>query len=95
MAIDVRSTRAWRKLRDQVVTEEPRCQLQLPGCAGASETADHIKPYATHPELGMARDNHRGACRPCNRLRSSVPDEALRLGGAAQPRVLGIFRPLT
>lgn len=93
---DIRKSRAWRKLRDLVVAEEPRCQLALPGCTGTSVTADHIKPYASHPELGMERSNLRGACQPCNLLRSNIPDEALRLGVAGpRARALDIFRPLT
>lgn len=91
---DPRNSRAWRKLRDQVVAEEPRCQLGMDGCTGTSQTADHIEPYATHPHLAMVRANHRGACHHCNRMRSTVPDKNLRLGTTAQPRALDIFRPL-
>lgn len=93
-AADPRNSRAWRKLRDKVVDEEPRCQLGLSGCTGSSQTADHIKPYETHPQLAMVRENLRGACHACNRRRSSLPDESLRLGTTAQPRALDIFRPL-
>lgn len=72
--IDPRETRAWRKLRDRVVREEPVCQLQLPGCLGASQTADHVRPVVTHPELALVRANLRGACHPCNMARKSKPD---------------------
>lgn len=94
---DPRSTRAWRALRDRVVVEEPECRLRLPGCTFASTTADHIKPYKTHPELVFDRDNLRGACEPCNKRRQAKPDEQLPPGPGRyiRPRALDIFRPLS
>lgn len=71
MPRDIRGTRAYRKLRDQVVTEEPICWLQLTGCTGHSTTADHVIPFAERPDLGMIRSNLRGACEPCNRKRGA------------------------
>lgn len=96
MATDPRSTRAWRKLRDQVVIEEPDCRLRLPECTGRSVTADHILPVKTHPHLALERSNCRGACDSCNRIRGQVPEESLVLGtrAANQPRILSIFRPV-
>ena len=89
---DPRSTNAWRKLSKQVVREEPVCWLRFPGiCTGASTTGDHVKPVLTHPELALIRSNVRGACRGCNRARSSTPVEALRLGDREQPAALSIF----
>lgn len=79
---DVRKTRAWRRLRDQVVAEEPSCWLQLPGCTRISTTADHVVTYGARPDLGMERSNHRGACEPCNNLRRSMPVESLLIGSA-------------
>jgi 5-methylcytosine-specific restriction endonuclease McrA len=89
--IDPRQTRAWVRLRDRVVREEPTCRLRFPGiCTTVSTTADHIKPVSTHPELALERTNVRGACTPCNEARRTVPDESLRLD---QPSAaLGIFR---
>lgn len=90
--IDPRHTRAWRKLRDQVVREEPTCRLRFPGiCTGASTTGDHIQPVTTHPELALVRANVRGACGPCNDARRNVPDESLRLGNHEQPAALDVF----
>lgn len=64
---DPRGTRAWRKLRAQVIAEEPWCQLRLPGiCTGVSTTADHIIEVDRCPDLAMERSNLRGACAPCN-----------------------------
>lgn len=89
MAGDIRQTRAWRKLRDRVVAEEPLCWLRFPGiCTRLSTTADHVIPYKQRPDLAMSRDNHRGACGPCNSARSSTPIEALNL---ERPAALSIF----
>jgi 5-methylcytosine-specific restriction endonuclease McrA len=71
--IDPRETRAWRRLRDQVVIEEPICRLQLDCCTGWSQTADHIVPVIERPDLALVRDNLRGACHPCNIRRRIKP----------------------
>lgn len=91
LRIDPRHTRAWRKLRDQVVDEEPTCRLRFPGvCTLVSTTADHIKPVVDHPELALERSNCRGACAPCNEARRNVPNESLNLGAGRSP-ALSIF----
>lgn len=82
MAFDHRKTRAWRRLVDQVVDEEPVCWLRLPGCTYWSQTADHVivvdaLPLRGADPLVMARHNVRGACRHCNRQRSTTPVERL------------------
>lgn len=67
---DPRQTRAWRKLRDQVVREEPECRLRTAAvCTGLSQTADHIVTVRDRPDLAMDRANLRGACHACNRAR--------------------------
>ncbi len=71
MARDVRGTRRYRKVRDQVVREEPICWLQFPGCTTRSTTADHVIPFAERPDLAMVRSNLRGACASCNRKRGA------------------------
>lgn len=77
---DSRQTRAWRKLRDQVVREEPLCWLQFPGiCTHVSTTADHVLTYTERPDLGMSRGNLRGACGPCNNARKNTPASMLHL----------------
>lgn len=92
MRIDPRQTRAWTRLRDQVIREEPTCRLRFPGiCTTISTTADHIIPVTTRPELALERTNCRGACRPCNEARRTVPDSALVLGGETS-EALSIFR---
>ncbi len=40
------STRAWRRLRAEVIKAEPSCWLRLPGCTHISTTADHIIPVS-------------------------------------------------
>lgn len=99
---DLRKDSAWRRLRDQVVAEEPRCWLRLPGCMVQSTRADHVIPYADRPDLVMERSNLRGACDSCNRRRGNLPVESLVIGSVdvvaehqAEPQptapVLGIF----
>lgn len=67
---DVIGTRAWRKLRDQVVQEEPECTLRIDdGCTFWSQTADHIINRADRPDLAMERTNLRGSCIHCNAVR--------------------------
>lgn len=74
---DPRNTWAWRKLRDQVVDEEPVCWLRYPDrCTTVSTTADHVIPIVERPDLGMDRTNLRGACRPCNDHRRHHPAPA-------------------
>ena len=91
--LDPRQTRRWRKLRDQVVREEPVCQLQLAEiCTSVSKTADHIIPVTVRPDLAYVRSNHRGACRPCNNARRNLPDAVLRLGTPEAP-ALDVFGP--
>lgn len=67
--IDPRQTRAWVKLRDRVVREEPVCWLQLPGCTGVSQTADHVLTVKARPDLALERSNLHGACHHCNNKR--------------------------
>lgn len=86
---DPRQTRAWRKLRDQVVREEPLCWLRFPSiCTQVSTTADHVLTYTERPDLAMARTNLRGACQPCNNARKNTPASALR---DDQPAALRFF----
>jgi 5-methylcytosine-specific restriction endonuclease McrA len=88
---DPRNSRAWRRLRDGVVRDEPTCRLRFAGiCTVVSTTADHIIPVSVRPELCMVRSNLRGACAECNTARRSVPDESLLLGGTSD--ALNIFR---
>lgn len=79
MAHNLWNTGPGRKLRKQVLAEEPTCRLQLPGvCTGVSTTADHIIPQSQRPDLVLVRSNLQGACAPCNRKRSNNPIEAMR-----------------
>lgn len=90
MASDIRATRAWRKLRDRVVREEPFCWLKFESiCTRLSTTADHVIPVSQRPDLGMVRSNHRGACSACNRARNRTPLASLNLDKA--PAALSVF----
>lgn len=86
---DPRRTRFWRKLRDRVVAEEPHCTLQLAGCTGDSQTADHILTVKDRPDLALARTNLRGACTSCNRNRGGMRDEDITK--QPRPSVLSVF----
>jgi len=74
--------RPWRKLRDQVVMEEPVCRLRLPGCTIASQTGDHIIPVKYRPDLKLVRGNLRGSCHSCN----------MKRGTGSPRRMADIFR---
>lgn len=90
--IDPRQTRAWTKLRDQVVREEPTCRLRFPTiCTTISTTADHITPVSVRPDLALERTNCRGACRPCNEAKHNLPNSALVLNGE-RSEALSIFQ---
>jgi 5-methylcytosine-specific restriction endonuclease McrA len=67
------STREWRKVRAEVIRDEPLCWLRLPGCTLRSTTADHIIPVITAPHLRMIRSNLHGACKSCNYRRGNTP----------------------
>lgn len=77
---DPRGSQAWKRLRRQVVIEEPICWLKLEGCSGQSTTADHIQPVSSHPELALVRANLRGACKSCNRKRGGFPVDRMTSG---------------
>lgn len=87
---DVRQSRAWRKLRDQVIREEPLCWLQFPDiCTKVSTTGDHVLSVEDRPDLALVRSNVHGACWPCNRRRGSVPIAMLNLTGKSS--ALSVF----
>ncbi len=61
-----RSGRPWRRLREQVLREEPWCQIRGPRCKVTSTTVDHVVPLSVDPSLAHVRSNLRGACTACN-----------------------------
>jgi 5-methylcytosine-specific restriction endonuclease McrA len=68
----------WRKVRDQVIREEPLCRLRLDCCTIRSTTADHIVPVRARPDLKYDRRNLRGSCQPCNMRRGARPLSVVR-----------------
>lgn len=62
-------SRQWRRLRAQVIREEPVCRLRLPGCTIVTQTGDHIIPVKYRPDLKLVRQNVRGSCYSCNMKR--------------------------
>lgn len=74
------STSRWRRLRAQVIAEEPNCRIGITAvCTGVSDTADHIVPRSLRPDLMFERSNLRGACHACN--------SSLGNGGIARSRL--------
>lgn len=62
-ASDGRKGRPWRRLREQVLREEPVCRW----CRSRPSTVvDHILPLSRYPELAHDRTNLTGSCQPCN-----------------------------
>ena len=62
-----RRGRPWRRLRAQVLREEPVCRY----CGiRASTVADHVLPLSQYPHLAMTRSNVTGACAWCNGSKS-------------------------
>jgi len=55
--------KAWRKK----VFERDDYTCQLCGVRGEKLHADHIKPFASHPELRFELSNGRALCIPCHR----------------------------
>ena len=55
---------AHRKLRKQVLSEEPNCR----SCGDPANVLDHIKPMFLGGET--VRENGQGLCTPCSRSKS-------------------------
>ena len=54
----------WRRMRAQVLREEPSCCVA--GCGMASTEVDHVLPLKLRPDLALVRTNLRGMCKPHN-----------------------------
>lgn len=59
---------AWPRLRAEVLREEPRCRLGLPGCTVVSTEVDHILPRSAGGS--DVRGNLRGVCAACHRRKT-------------------------
>ena len=58
-----RRGRVWRRLRAQVLRQEPTCYW----CGRRPSTCvDHLLPLSQRPDLAHVRSNLVGACMPCN-----------------------------
>ena len=80
------NTSEWRRLRAEVIQQEPRCKIRLTGCTGHSETADHIQPVKLRPDLKYARFNLQGACRLCNIRKKALTVAQARAKYGMEPR---------
>ena len=61
-AVQYTSSRAYRRLRLQVLTEEPGCRL----CPNPSVEVDHLIPFTVRPDLAEVRSNLRALCHGCH-----------------------------
>ena len=68
------STDRWRKFRAYYLRLHPLClECEAHNRITAAVILDHIKPYKTHPELGLDWHNVRPLCRAChNRIGAKV-----------------------
>lgn len=57
-------TRAWRRIRDAVLAEEPVC-----ACGAQATEVDHIVARSRGGD--DRRENLRGICKPCNLARNT------------------------
>jgi 5-methylcytosine-specific restriction endonuclease McrA len=73
-----RSSRAWQacqrlKLRTDPLCEDPYGAHRARGDTRSALQVHHIKPLATHPELGLRMDNLMSVCTGCHsRLEAEV-----------------------
>lgn len=67
-------TERWRKFRNYYIRLHPLCvECERQDRVTPAKILDHIKPYKTHPELGLDWYNVRPLCRPChNRIGERV-----------------------
>lgn len=72
----------WAKTRRRILTRDPDCTLQLPGCTGPSTEVDHIGDKDLHED-----GNLRGACHPCHaRITAQQAAAGRRRATASRPR---------
>lgn len=58
----------WKRLRLQVLADEPLCRFCLEaGRVEAATEVDHIVPIALRPDLRLSRPNLRALCQTCHR----------------------------
>jgi len=63
--------RDWRRLRAQVLAEEPLCRFcQERGQLTPAQEVDHIETIADRPDLRLDRSNLRPLCTPCHSRRT-------------------------
>ena len=82
---DIRGGRVWARMVSYVKNRDPQCKLQLEGCTGKSETADHIIPVKDGGK--NLPNNLQGTCQACNKKRGDKPlEEILPVSGEEQPQ---------
>lgn len=59
----------WRRLRSQVLSEEPLCRA----CRNAMPVhVDHIQPIVSRPDLAFVRSNLQALCAPCHSRKTAT-----------------------
>lgn len=67
----------WRRLRDQVLSEEPLCrECGKQGRVTAAECVDHIIPHRGDETLRLSRSNLQPLCTPCHSAKTAREDGA-------------------
>ena len=76
MSDDLRyHTSRWRKLREQVLRDEPLCHYcEAKGIHTLATTVDHVVPVARGGDF-WERENLCGACLSCNSSKADTPVE--------------------
>src|SRR5204863_7980444 len=80
---DARYGAAWRRARLAALQRARwRCELRLPGCAGAATEVDHIDGAEADPN----HERLRAVCSPCHRNRTAEQAHGARWGGGASAK---------
>lgn len=65
-------TEAWKKLRGQVLREQPVCATFM--CGEPSHHVDHIRPHRGDRAVFMDRSNLQGLCHSCHSRKTARYD---------------------
>lgn len=73
---------AWRRLRLQVLADEPLCRFcAAKGLTVAAVDVDHVQTIADRPDLRLVRSNLRPLCSSCHSIRTQRHEAEKRRRG--------------
>lgn len=79
------ATPEWKATRLLVLERDGYvCQIRGRRCTHTATEADHIIEVSIRPDLALALDNLRAACKPCNSSRGATHGNRLRLGAPSR-----------